>query len=185
MLAQNILCYTIAITLVLFSISGLFILWIWIYKKILHEYLKKYKYNKVEEKIRYYASLSQEEILTHKSEIDELLEYKKRYNVNEISGLTIQNIILTEKVKAILDEMIIAEVYSALRQYLSLNSKYPITNIDKDVKDVSNKVFNALNPKIYKSDLLFNDTYILSYIVGQSFNIILKLTTELNLSILN
>ena len=86
----------------------------------------------------------------------------------------------TERIKDIIDLMISLEVYSVMRRYVSSNKKYEITKIDADISNISTKVYSGLNPDILNTKLVFKNEYLMTYIISQSFNLLLKVSREYN-----
>ena len=90
-----------------------------------------------------------------------------------------------EKVKEIVDLMVSVETQSIMKRYISTGKKYNVLEIDKDITAISEKVYSGLNKAVYETELVFTNAYLMNYIVGQTFNLMLKITSELNIEISN
>jgi len=182
---MKVLLMVLLIQLVLVILTGLVYTWIIIFNKYFKDIYNKSKKEYIKNKLNEYMELSDYGKLKHEKQIikyNKFIEREEEISL-EKRDINLNDIELSERVKVLIDEIINVEIYSALRQYISLQQKYVITNIDTDVKNVSMKVFKALNPKLLESELVFTKTYIMEYIVGQTFNLMLRLVIELNSSL--
>lgn len=95
----------------------------------------------------------------------ETLKVIKETNELVDSYETTNNIITT--IDFILDKEIGLRIY-----WISIdNGPYNITKLDKDIKDIADTVFKALNTAViskYANDYLVNTDYIMSYITRQT-----------------
>ena len=145
-------------------------------------YIRKKK--RVIKKLSAISLMDDEKKVKYEKRIESYSKFIEDDSKTLIDGLTITDIEISEKVKRMIDEMISVEIYSALRQYLPINAKYPIINLDTDIKAISSKVFNGLNPKLMHTNMIFSEEYIMEYIVGQTFNTILQVVINHNSSLL-
>jgi hypothetical protein len=101
---------------------------------------------------------------------------KTEYSNNELISLQIESfkhpepdysirIKYNEDLLDLINKLVDIEVGSKLKTLLLLNTDYKVTDIDSDVEEISNTVFNALKYNIIddKFNMLSSD-YIMSYI---------------------
>lgn len=181
--------FTILIIMgLILGIFGVVVLFInlirYVYESYLENLISPYIIDSINKKLKKLQELPE----TEKSKYIRRIERYKLYlddHILDSEALIMDEILASEKVKIMIDNMIMSEVYSALRAPLTLQQKYEIINIDEDVKKVSEAVFTGLNTDLLlKNRLIFNSTYIMQYIIGQSLNIMLKIVTDHNNSIL-
>lgn len=191
---NEILIRVLLIVGIVFMILGfgslLVILWIHMYHKFFEESMQKNKIKRIRKRTEKIKLIGQGSISDRKKKyIEKRLNkdtaFMESIQKNEYDGLSIEDIEISERLKKLIDEMISVECYSALRQYITINSKYPITNIDTDISAVSTRVFNGLNSKVSETTTVFSSEYLMNYIVGQTFNLILRIVTDHNASIIN
>lgn len=165
-------------------VLSLILVWVYLYNNYMKSILYEFKKQRIIHKINKYSSNDMESNQKSIPE-DKLKEYEK-FIQNDINKhdveipITLTDVELTERIKAIIDQMISVEVYSVLKQYITMNTKYPITNIDVDIKNISTKIFDSVNPDVFHTNLVFTNKYIMHYIVTQTFAIMLGLVTDFN-----
>ncbi len=156
----------------------------YVYESYIEDYISPYVIESINKKLKKLQALPENEQSKYIRKIERYKLYLDNHLLNS-DALIMDEIIASEKVKGMIDNMIMSEIYSTLRVPLTLQQKYAIINIDNDVKKVSESVFNGLNSDLLlKNRLIFNSTYIMQYIIGQSLNIMLKIVTDHNNSIL-
>ena len=128
---------------------------------------------------------SQDDLEDKESEIQIILEEISKLKPPVKKTLTLEIIEITERVKEIVDLMVSVETYSVMKRYISTGKKYNVLEIDKDITLISEKVYSGLNKSVYETELVFTNEYLMNYIVGQTFNLMLKITSELNVEISN
>lgn len=179
-----ILLMVISITIICFGVTGLIALWLNIYNKYLKQKIYDNKKEKVINKLTILKDIPEDKRKLYENKINKYELFILKDSQIQNKEITLDMVGISERIKSLIDNMIEVEVYSTLRQYISLNSKYDILNLDKDIQVISTKVFNGLNKKILNTELVFSKEYIMSYIIGQSFNLALRVVTDLNASII-
>lgn len=129
--------------------------------------------------------LSQDDLEDRTAEIQTKLKEISNLKPPVKKVITKETIEITEKIKEIVDLMVSVETYSIMKRYISTGKKYNILEIDKDIATISEKVYSGLNKVVYETELVFTNEYLMNYIVGQTFNLMLKITSELNVEISN
>lgn len=129
--------------------------------------------------------LSQDDLEDRQAEIQAKLQEISNLKPPVKKVITAETIEVTEKVKEIVDLMVSVETYSIMKRYISTGKKYNVLEIDKDITAISEKVYSGLNKAVYETELVFTNAYLMNYIVGQTFNLMLKITSELNIEISN
>ena len=128
---------------------------------------------------------SQDDLEDRETEIQAKLQEISNLKPPIKKVITPETIEVTEKVKEIVDLMVSVETYSIMKRYISTGKKYNVLEIDKDITAISEKVYSGLNKAVYETELVFTNAYLMNYIVGQTFNLMLKITSELNIEISN
>ncbi len=129
--------------------------------------------------------LSQEDLEDRTAEIQTKLKEISKLKPPVKKVITKETIEITERIKEIVDLMVSVETYSVMKRYISTGKKYNVLEIDKDITTISEKVYSGLNTVVYETELVFTNEYLMNYIVGQTFNLMLKITSELNVEISN
>jgi hypothetical protein len=129
--------------------------------------------------------LSQDDLEDRTSEIEIKLKEISNLKPPVKKVITKETIEITERIKEIVDLMVSVETYSVMKRYISTGKKYNVLEIDKDIAAISEKVYSGLNKAVYETELVFTNEYLMNYIVGQTFNLMLKITSELNVEISN
>lgn len=97
------------------------------------------------------------------------LQYKKSLRFYE--ALNKQTDVINE-IKLLIDKDIDLYVAKKIKQEVTLEKSYNPINIDKDIKDVSTKVFNNINTVVLvafsENSAIYNTQYWLEYIVGKT-----------------
>lgn len=69
--------------------------------------------------------------------------------------------------------------------YAINNIRYDIMQINVDVKKISGKVFSSLNPDIFKSNLIYTEDYLMTYIVEYTKTKLLSVVIPYNADFTN
>ncbi len=97
------------------------------------------------------------------------LQYKKSLRFYE--ALNEQTDVINE-IKSLIDKDIDLYVAKKIKQEVTLEKSYNPINIDKDIKDVSTKVFNNINTVVLvafsENSSIYNTQYWLEYIIGKT-----------------
>lgn len=79
--------------------------------------------------------------------------------------LDMSTIQLTTELGKYIDQLIEFETFSELLEVKALNTQYDVRKLDIGVKNISNRVYQVLNPDIFKTQYLIKSDSIMTYIV--------------------
>ena len=86
-----------------------------------------------------------------------------------------------ELLQRTIETMVVGEVGKCIEKYAALGSRYPIKNLDDDVKAISTLVYSSLNKEVISSlRLIVNEQYIFSLICGTTTRLMLNTAMSLN-----
>lgn len=75
----------------------------------------------------------------------------------------------------LIDRLINIEVEKKIASLNQLNMKYRVENFDIDIKEISDNVFKAIRPEVFKSpDMLIDSEYLMKTIVERSTYILIE-----------
>ena len=112
-------------------------------------------------------------------EFDEVLKKEK----NKISNQVIlkENIESTEKLLGFINNIIDTNIGILLNSFVKLNKPYDVRRLDTDAKNISEKVYQSINPDILtKLSLIVTTEYILTYISEMTITRLLNYIVEYN-----
>lgn len=73
------------------------------------------------------------------------------------------------------------EINNSLKQQISLQEQYKVTNIDNDIRNISTKIYNAIKPNIYDdNNIAISSEYIMTHITDEVTLKLIKTVQELN-----
>lgn len=76
---------------------------------------------------------------------------------------------------ALLAQSINLEVAKLIQSYRSLDMLYKIENLDRDVKDISSRVYESIKLNTYSSNnMIFSTDYVMTYIIENTKALLLK-----------
>ena len=110
---------------------------------------------------------------------DEVLKKEK----NKISNQVIlkENIESTEKLLGFINNIIDTNIGILLNSFVKLNKPYDVRRLDTDAKNISEKVYQSINPDILtKLSLIVTTEYILTYISEMTITRLLNYIVEYN-----
>lgn len=196
----NSILFTILLIITIIALLSLYALltiylWNKVYKTCLEDVFVKRSKKKVIKKLvslkkdlRYLETeedISEETLDDFRNEISKYENQLSMFeNMDEENPFVLKDAILSEKIKEQINEMISVEVYSKLRECISLKTKYNLTNLDSDIAEISKNVVEGINPLVLNTPMIMTNTFIMKYIVNQAFNLMLNLVTDHNASII-
>ena len=88
------------------------------------------------------------------------------------------------RVKEFIDNLIMAEVTSELRNSMALKQKYDVLNFDKAIGEISTKILTGLNPELLTTRMIWTPDYLIQYITKQTTTILIHTALDWNRTIL-
>ena len=87
-----------------------------------------------------------------------------KINSSMIERLDFENQFLT-----LIDDLLNTEIACMIKSYMILGNPYPIINLDRDVKTLSDTVYNAIKKEVFVDNVHFlTDDYLMSYITKKA-----------------
>lgn len=106
---------------------------------------------------------------------------KRIENSNGVTLSMPERIELTNSILDLMTFMITNEIMSYMKSFLSLNVKYEVSNLDTDIKKISETVFHGINPTLFTDpNLILTSEYLMSYITKKTTNIFLETVMNYN-----
>lgn len=177
------ICYLIILIIGICAlILGLFVSLCAIKKYLYNPWKKEKRICLLNKKINEISNLDDTE--KAQTDVDQLNKFvnelKTLVPVYEEPILSIKDIEMTERIKVLIDNMIATEIYAFVKPSIALRNKIDIRSLDVGVKTVETNVMEGLNASVFKTPLLFNESYLIKYICTNSYSALLKFVTEYN-----
>lgn len=124
--------------------------------------------------------------------ISQFFKEKRNYQfmINKRENLTKSSLTLLDRIDSstgiinLSNILIDNEVSKTIQGNISLNSKYDVTRLDKDVKIIATSVFEAIKPEIFQSDdLIITDSFLMQHITDEVMLKLIIAAQELNKSL--
>lgn len=107
--------------------------------------------------------------------------------IENSNGVTLSmpdRIDLTNSILDLITFMITNEIMSYMKTFMALNIKYEVSNLDDDIKKISQTVFHGINPSLFADpNLILTPEYLMSYITKKTTNVFLETTIQYNQSL--
>lgn len=93
---------------------------------------------------------------------------------------TVEMINLTKELEAFLDQEIQFQTVKELQPIQALGEKYDIRTLDKSVQNISDAVYQGLEPFVFNTQYVIKTEYVLSYIIARTRMYLLSAALEYN-----
>lgn len=102
-------------------------------------------------------------------------------NANKTSMELVKKIETTDKLLDMIDMTVDIEIINMAKNLTTLNQRYDVKNMDKDISNISTKVYKSFKSDIYDSnEVILTAEYLMEYIISYTTSELIKLASELN-----
>lgn len=109
-------------------------------------------------------------LIINKANSIEIANIKKLDPKNELLSIP-ERIALMNDILDLISFMINYEITYHIKNILILNNPYDMSNLDKDVSEISNKVYEGINKDLFKDkNLVMTDAYLLQFITKKTIS---------------